>query len=48
MAGRETLVKKCVISSTDLPSQGVSHDRMRRSFLWKGEELEKVNGGIVF
>jgi hypothetical protein len=20
-------------------------DRMRRSFLWKGEELEKVNGG---
>jgi len=52
-SGRETLVK-CVLTSqpiyhlTVFPTQKwiiKQIDRMRRSFLWKGEEPEKVCGG---
>ena len=52
-SGRETLVK-CVLTSqpiyhlTVFPAQKwliKQIDRMRRSFLWKGEEPEKVCGG---
>jgi hypothetical protein len=52
MAGRETLVK-CVLTSqpiyhlTVFPLQKwllKQIDRVRRSFLWNGEELEKVSG----
>jgi hypothetical protein len=53
MAGRETLVK-CVLTSqpiyhlTVFPVQKwllKPIDKLRRSFLWKGEELDKVSGG---
>jgi hypothetical protein len=53
MAGRETLVK-CVLSSQPIYHRMVfaiqkwllkQIDRMRRSFLWKGEEPDKVSGG---
>jgi hypothetical protein len=52
-AGRETLVK-CVLTSqpiyhlTIFPAQKwliAQIDSMRRGFLWKGEEPEKVSGG---
>jgi hypothetical protein len=52
MAGRETLVK-CVLTSqpiyhiTAFPMQKwllKQIDRLRRSFLWKGEEPDKVSG----
>jgi hypothetical protein len=54
MAGRETLVKNMLTSAqpiyhlTILPMQKWlirQIDKMRRSFLWKGEEPEKVSGG---
>jgi hypothetical protein len=53
MAGRETLVK-CVLTSqpiyhlTIFPAQKwliKQIDRMRRGFLWRGEDPEKVSGG---
>jgi hypothetical protein len=53
MAGRETLVK-CVLTSqpiyhlTSFPMQKwllKQIDKLRRSFLWKGEEPDKVSGG---
>lgn len=52
-AGRETLVKSVLTSQpiyflTVFPVQNwliKQIDRLRRSFLWKGEEPEKVNGG---
>jgi hypothetical protein len=53
LAGRETLVK-CVLSSqpiyhlTVFPMQKwliKQIDKLRRSFLWKGDEPEKVSGG---
>jgi hypothetical protein len=52
-AGRETLVKSVLSSQpiyhlTVFPTQKwliKQIDRLRRSFLWKGEEPEKVNGG---
>lgn len=53
MAGRETLFKCVLISQliyhlTVFPVQKwmlKQIDKMRRNFLWKGEELDKVNGG---
>jgi hypothetical protein len=55
MAGRETLVKNFLSAQsiyllTVFPMQKwllKQIHRMRRSFLWKGKELEKVGGGIV-
>jgi hypothetical protein len=52
-AGRETLVKSVLTSQpiyhlTVFPTQKwlfKQIDRLRSSFLWKGEEPEKVNGG---
>ena len=52
-AGRETLVKSVLTSQpiyhlTVFPTQKwliKQIDRMRRSFLWRGDEPEKVNGG---
>jgi hypothetical protein len=52
-AGRETLVKSVLTSQpiyhlTVFPAKKClinQIDRLRRSFLWKGEEPEKVNGG---
>jgi hypothetical protein len=52
-AGRETLVKSVLSSQpiyhlTIFPTQKwliKQIDKLRRSFLWKGEEPEKVNGG---
>jgi hypothetical protein len=52
-AGRETLVKSVLTSQpiyflTVFPVQNwliKQIDRLRRSFLWKGEQPEKVNGG---
>ena len=53
MAGRDTFVK-CVLTSQPIyhlivfPAQKWlirQIDIMRRSFLWKGDELEKVSGG---
>jgi len=52
-AGRETLVNTILTSQpiyhlTVLPAQKwliKCIDRIRRNFLWKGEEPEKVGGG---